>query len=46
MGHEISKIWNKLIIKNRKPTVPSANAEMTFPRADNDLLIFFASSST
>lgn len=27
-------------------TLFSANAEMTFPRADNDLLIFFASSST
>jgi hypothetical protein len=29
-----------------KRTVPSANAEITFPSADNDLLIFFASSST
>lgn len=27
-------------------TVPSASAEITFPRADSDLLIFFASSST
>lgn len=27
-------------------TVPSARAEITFPRADSDLLIFFASSST
>lgn len=27
-------------------TVPSAKAEMTFPRADRDLLIFFASSRT
>ena len=27
-------------------TVPSARAEITFPRADSDLLIFFASSNT
>lgn len=27
-------------------TFPSARAAMTFPRADNDLLMFFASSST
>src|ERR1700722_4255662 len=27
-------------------TVPSANDEITIPSADNDLLIFFASSST
>lgn len=27
-------------------TVPSARAEITFPRADSDLLIFLASSST
>lgn len=27
-------------------TVPSAKAEMTFPRADRDLLMFLASSST
>lgn len=27
-------------------TVPSARAEITFPRADSDLLIFFASSRT
>ena len=27
-------------------TVPSASAEITFPRADSDLLIFLASSST
>lgn len=27
-------------------TVPSASAEITFPRADSDLLIFFASSNT
>lgn len=27
-------------------TVPSARAEMTFPRAERDLLIFLASSST
>lgn len=27
-------------------TVPSAKAEITFPRADKDLLIFFASSRT
>jgi len=26
--------------------VPSAKAEMTFPKADNDLLMFFASSRT
>lgn len=26
--------------------MPSARAEITFPRADRDLLIFFASSST
>jgi hypothetical protein len=32
--------------KKTKRTVPSANAEMTFPSADNDLLIFLASSST
>ncbi len=35
-----------IIRKKTKRTVPSANAEMTFPSADNDLLIFFASSST
>ena len=33
------KVGNKL-------TVPSANAEITFPRADNDLLMFLASSRT
>lgn len=27
-------------------TVPSASAEITLPKADKDLLIFFASSST
>jgi len=27
-------------------TVPSAKAEMTFPRADKDLLMFLASSRT
>jgi hypothetical protein len=27
-------------------TVPSAKAEITFPRADKDLLIFLASSRT
>lgn len=27
-------------------TVPSARAEMTFPRDDRDLLMFLASSST
>ena len=27
-------------------TVPSARAEITFPRADSDLLMFFASSRT
>lgn len=27
-------------------TVPSASAEITLPRADRDLLMFFASSST
>ena len=26
--------------------MPSANAEMTLPSADNDLLMFFASSKT
>ncbi len=37
---------NLLEIKQFLRTVPSANAEMTFPSADKDLLIFFASSST
>ncbi len=37
---------NLLKIKQFLRTVPSANAEMTFPSADKDLLIFFASSST
>ena len=27
-------------------TVPSAKAEMTFPKADSDLLMFLASSRT
>lgn len=31
---------------NLHRTVPSASAEMTFPRADRDLLMFLASSST
>ncbi len=49
-GHEISKFpthFNKLkkTMKSQQ-TVPSANAEITFPSADKDLLIFFASSST
>lgn len=34
------------IHKHIAVTVPSANAAMTFPKADNDLLIFFASSNT
>jgi hypothetical protein len=48
--HEISKFRKqkkrKLEARKLKRTVPSANAEITFPSADNDLLIFFASSST
>jgi hypothetical protein len=48
-GHEISKFSIKSINSKNKEyqrTVPSANAEMTFPSADKDLLIFLASSST
>ncbi len=32
--------------KGQKHTVPSAKAEMTFPNADSDLLMFLASSRT
>ena len=35
--------WKKV---KKLLTFPSARAEMTFPKADRDLLIFFASSST
>lgn len=34
------------IVEKKQLTVPSANAEMTFPRDDRDLLMFLASSST
>ena len=46
MMFEIILSSDNLFMNINQLTFPSAKAEITFPSADNDLLIFFASSRT